>query len=262
MALCKNPVRAFNGPLIRGLTPKPLFAQGEQGVWYDPSDLSTLFQDSAGTTPVTDVDQPVGRMLDKSGNGNHAVQATSASRPLLKREGSGRYYLLFDGTDDSLATSTMNMTATDEVTAAVALTKSSNAARGMLLEFTNASTGRFLIEAPPAGLTGYIGASGGSAVAFTSGSSEGAPDNAVLTLSGDISADTVSLRRNSTAVSSGSGNQGTGNFANSILYIGRRGGSSLPFNGKLYGLVVVGRTITQSELFNVEKWLNSKMDAF
>jgi hypothetical protein len=43
-----------------------LFANDEIGVWFDPSDMSTLFQDSAGTTPVTAVEQPVGRMLDKS----------------------------------------------------------------------------------------------------------------------------------------------------------------------------------------------------
>lgn len=49
-----------------GFDPASLFAQGEQGVWYDPSDFSTLFQDSAGTTPVTAVEQPVGLMLDKS----------------------------------------------------------------------------------------------------------------------------------------------------------------------------------------------------
>ena len=36
------------------------------GAWYDPSDLTTLFQDSAGTTPVTAVEQPVGLVLDKS----------------------------------------------------------------------------------------------------------------------------------------------------------------------------------------------------
>ena len=35
-------------------------------VWYDPSDLTTLYQDSAGTTPVTAIEQPVGLMLDKS----------------------------------------------------------------------------------------------------------------------------------------------------------------------------------------------------
>jgi hypothetical protein len=58
-----------------------LFSNGKQGVWYDPSDLSTLFQDSAGTTPVTTAGQPVGKMLDKSGRGNHATQATSAKRP-------------------------------------------------------------------------------------------------------------------------------------------------------------------------------------
>lgn len=64
-------------------TPAQLFTAGEQGVWYDPSDFSTLFQDSSGTTPVTAVEQPVGKMLDKSGRGNHATQATAASRPVV-----------------------------------------------------------------------------------------------------------------------------------------------------------------------------------
>ena len=49
-----------------GFNPKALFSANEQGVWYDPSDFSTLFQDAAGTTPVTAVEQPVGLMLDKS----------------------------------------------------------------------------------------------------------------------------------------------------------------------------------------------------
>jgi hypothetical protein len=42
-----------------------LFQNGEQGWWYDPSDFSTLFQDAAGTTPVTAVEQPCSLMLDK-----------------------------------------------------------------------------------------------------------------------------------------------------------------------------------------------------
>ena len=44
---------------------KSLFANGEQGFFYDPNDLSTMFQDAAGTVPVTS-GQPVGLMLDKS----------------------------------------------------------------------------------------------------------------------------------------------------------------------------------------------------
>jgi hypothetical protein len=46
-------------------SPASLFAAGEQGAWYDPSDFSSMFQDSAGTTPVTAVEQPVGLILDK-----------------------------------------------------------------------------------------------------------------------------------------------------------------------------------------------------
>lgn len=73
-------------------SPASLFAAGEPGVWYDPSDMSTLFQDAAGTTPVTAVEQPVGLMLDKSGRGNNASQATTTARPLL----SARYNILTD----------------------------------------------------------------------------------------------------------------------------------------------------------------------
>lgn len=62
-------------------SPAQLFATSEPGVWYDPSDLTTMFQDSAGITPVTAPAQPVGRILDKSGRGTHATQSTSASRP-------------------------------------------------------------------------------------------------------------------------------------------------------------------------------------
>jgi hypothetical protein len=46
-------------------SPASFFANGEQGWWYDPSNFSTLFQDS-GATPVTAVEQPVGLQLDLS----------------------------------------------------------------------------------------------------------------------------------------------------------------------------------------------------
>lgn len=64
--------------------------QAAAGCWLDPSDMTTLYQDAAGTTPVTAVEQPVGKILDKSGKGNHATQSVTASRPVL----SARYNLL------------------------------------------------------------------------------------------------------------------------------------------------------------------------
>jgi hypothetical protein len=58
--------RSLRSTLYTSSSILALFAQGEQGVWYDPSDLTTLFQDTAGTTPVTTTGQSVGLMLDKS----------------------------------------------------------------------------------------------------------------------------------------------------------------------------------------------------
>lgn len=91
MLLGTTPVRKiYQGQNLLGARIAELFANGERGVWYDPSDISTLFQDVAGTIPVTGVEQPVGLMLDKSGRGNHASQPTTTARPILR----ARYNLL------------------------------------------------------------------------------------------------------------------------------------------------------------------------
>ena len=82
--------------------PQSLFAAGGAGALYDASDLSSLFQDAAGTVAVTAPGQPVGRMLDRSGNGCHLVQATPANCPEYRRDAAGRGYLFSDGAGDIL----------------------------------------------------------------------------------------------------------------------------------------------------------------
>lgn len=69
-------------------------------VWYDPSDIDTLYQDAAGTTPVTASGQPVGRIEDKSGNGHHAT-ASGSARPTYTESG-GLKYLAANGTAHNL----------------------------------------------------------------------------------------------------------------------------------------------------------------
>jgi hypothetical protein len=81
--------------------PVDLFANSEKGAWYDPSDISTLFQDDAGTTPVTVDGDPVGLMIDQSPNSNNAAQSVSASRPVYTLA-NGLAFLLFDEVDDLL----------------------------------------------------------------------------------------------------------------------------------------------------------------
>jgi hypothetical protein len=81
-----------------------LFKNGEQGIWLDPSDLKTMFQDVNGATPVTKDGDPVALIRDKSGNGNHATQTTAAARPIYRTDGN-LHWLEFDGADDWLITS-------------------------------------------------------------------------------------------------------------------------------------------------------------
>lgn len=58
-----------------------LFAAGEPGWVYDPSQLDTMFQDSAGTTPVTGPGDPVGLNLDKRLWGGKTLAQVIAGQP-------------------------------------------------------------------------------------------------------------------------------------------------------------------------------------
>jgi len=59
---------SLRGQLLSGsrFSPLSLFAASEPGAWYDPSDLTTMFTDAAGSTPVTTPGQTVALLLDKS----------------------------------------------------------------------------------------------------------------------------------------------------------------------------------------------------
>jgi hypothetical protein len=72
-------------------------------LWLDASAPETLFDATSGGSLVA-ADGAVARWEDKSGNGRHATQATSGSRPLRKAAVQGGMDVLrFDGSDDSLS---------------------------------------------------------------------------------------------------------------------------------------------------------------
>lgn len=77
--------------------PATLFAGGAEGAWHDASDLSSLWQDAAGTVPVAADGDPVALWQDRSGNGHHLVQTETAKRATWRTDGT-LSWVAFDGT--------------------------------------------------------------------------------------------------------------------------------------------------------------------
>lgn len=223
-------------------SPLLLFQAGEQGAWYDPYDMTTLFQDSAGTIPVTASGQVVGRILDKSGRGNHATQPLAASKPIFRDVG-GLRYLEFDGADDFISVAGIDFTATDAITIWCGARKQSDAAIGTIFELSadiNLNNGVFALLAPRNVAADIAFRTKGTLIQDATGTPFASPISFVAAGEGDISSDRCILRINGAQVASSVGDQGAGNYGNYPLYIGRRGGVSLPFNGNVHGMVLRG----------------------
>jgi hypothetical protein len=262
----------INGAIVATVSwsPLSLFESGEQGVWYDPSDFTTMFQDSAGTTPVTAVGQPVGKILDKSGRGNHATQATATARPVLQQDGNGKYYLAFDGVDDSMATAAVNFTSTDKISVFAGVRKLVDIT-GILLELSansNATNpGSIGVFAPGGNTPTFDFRTTGTTELNGGKSTEAAPVTRVLTslhdIGGTTSATELAARVNGVEASlSYINGAGSGNFGNYPLYIGSRGGSSFHFNGRIYSLIVRGALSDAAQIAAAEAYVNSKTGAY
>ena len=442
-------------------TPGWLFTTGVNGAWYDPSDFSTMFQDAAGTVPVTAVGQPVGLILDKSGRGNHAYNPSgnSANFPVLSASynlltktedfsdavwvtnavsvspntaadpfgmvtadkliessanaahylstqaqsvtvgvtytisiyakaaersviqivpsgttfgtsfanfdlsngtlgssngvttkkivsvGNGWYfcsisvtatatvstgpanfalqnspsaarvaayqgdgtsgvyiwgadlrvandalnqpayqrvntatdydtvgfkpYLAFNGVNQSLRSiNSIDFTYGDKMFVSAGVRKLSDVATGMLAELSadlGNNTGAFGVVAPSAaGANSYRFSSKGSSGSGDAGTGvfAAAPTTNIISGIGNISAPSAILRVNGSQNAQSTATQGAGNYGNYPIYIGARAGSSLWFNGRLYGLIVAGKAASASEIVSTEAWLNQKTGAY
>lgn len=260
-----NALRAQRRRRKGGFSPSALFAAGEAGFWADVR-AENVWQDTARTSPVSAVGQAVASWGLRTATGIvYAEQATAGNRPLFQIDADGRGYLEFDGATNNrwLQTAAVDFSGTDKVTVIAGVLKGSDAARATLVELTAAGVGRFTIEAPSAAYPVYAFSSIGTTLAqATSGASFAAPNTAVLTGLGDISGDSALLRRNGTQIAKSAGDQGTGNYSNAAVYIGRRSGTTLPFSGRIYGLIARGALTTGTQLSAAESWMNAKTGAY
>jgi len=104
--------RAAGGPAFDPATTNPY-------VWFEASDLSTQFQDTAAATPVTTHADPVGRINNK-GSFSFNVQQATSTRRVAYQTGSGLHWWLADGVDDRIR-GTANLAVSDDVEVIVAL---------------------------------------------------------------------------------------------------------------------------------------------
>lgn len=122
-----------------GFDPKSFFASGELGAIYDPSYFASMWQDSAGTTPVTAVEQIDGKILDLSGNNATGSQATSGFRPNVtarknriapSEDFSSVNWILVGATMANVGATSVGTFTTDTSTGAHRVTNNANAGDG------------------------------------------------------------------------------------------------------------------------------------
>jgi hypothetical protein len=170
-------------------------------------------------------------------------------------------YLKFDGTDDSLVTGAIDLTATNSVSVFSGVRKLSDAQQAVIAMFgPSGSTANFLLFSSNGSLANYFYQSKGSITptGAISPSSYVAPITNVVSGLSTISSDSAILRVNGVVVATDSGDQGTGNYTNTQLYIGIRSDALLPFNGRIYSLIVRGAQSTESTIDQTEVWVGNK----
>ena len=229
-----------------------LFASSEQGAWYGPSDLSTLFQDSAGTTPVTTAGQPVGLMLDKSGRANHAAQAIAAARPIYT-EGSGLAWLAFDGVDDAMEIQNAAFSFTGDQSVWVAAKHDTGDGRYIYLMGGNDDKGYLFVTSSSTGRMRFIPVTNSTTAISTS-----AIGTSPIVFGGawDRSSGDMSLRENGVEYTASKTPADVTVPVVTLLGGGNPNGAS--WDGNIYGAVIVNNLTTASETGEVEAYLAAK----
>lgn len=176
-----------------------------------------------------------------------------------------RNYIETDGIDDFLQTNSIDFTATDKVSVLTGVRKLSDASVQMIAELSsgNQNTNMFSLLRG-AGSTEYVQsflrASASGAYCTVNNAAYAAPTSLVVAAKYDISGSSKQVMQiNSKVAATSLINVGVGNFGNYPLYIGRRGGTSLPFSGHIYGLIVLGRLATDTETAAIEKEFAKRM---
>lgn len=228
----------------------------------NPAFINITVGANGGGTGIFAVDNVSVRELP----GNHATQPTAGSRPLYQVV-SSYGCAQFDGTDDLLQVSGINLSATNKVLIGLAF-KPNTTALSVAMEYSTtavSNVGAFYVSLNESGtgkhnMLANNGGGGGLDVVTLSSAVALAPT--VLIDYIDL-AQLASIAKHSVRVNGASagitsiidGPDVAGNFGNYNLFLGARSGSSLPSNMNLYRAFVLAGSSTAGEQLILENWL-------
>lgn len=217
--------------------PATLFGGGEDGGWYDPSDLTTLFQDTAGTVPVTTDGQPVGYMMDKSGNGHHLIAPANVNR-LIYHESSGLRWVEGTGVGLHMRTAGNVVGLKQCVTACRYNAATFPNYDGLIGMFTGGTDGLFF--------TGDFG--GSQTTWFQDTDLTNFRRDGVASIAAPMNVNGVcSVEKAGASVAA---------TAQIILMSDRNTGRY--WNGRCYGIIIIDRILTSGELADSEQYMADK----
>jgi hypothetical protein len=287
--------RFSTGGAAAPFTPADLFSAGQKGVWYDFTDPAYVFQNTAGTIPVTDSTIAL-RVNDRSGNGNNwistaggqsAYYLTAAStnlKPSTLFQGGGNpsYGVTSAVVDYGGATAVTILCAYEYINTGVAGTLISSS------QAVTSTNGAFCIRSPigtsnnieaavrqnlgtaTAGYTMNLSAS--ETLVFCSVINNGGANKAAKLTT--VTGQSPSFIKNNTTVpaasltSSGAATTtGTGSpITNQVLIVGAENTTTNPgFNActvYMYGIIIRAGILTPTEITNASAWLNAKCNAY
>jgi hypothetical protein len=230
--------------------------------WWEPADISTLFQDTAAATPISADLQTLGRINDKSGNGLNLTQATAANRPTYRTGTNPK--LTFDGVNDILQ-SAVGQTFCDANGQWAMIMAIKLAALTDQIQFVadnvggSALTETFLTTTVTTGVPRSQLRLANTSNQFDSAAAlDTAQPYVLFAQAVNGSPSTVELFKD--GVSDGSSNNGgtTIQSGTAQLYIGDYPGNGTPFSGDLFFAAIVAGTLTAGERANLITYAGSK----
>lgn len=242
--------------MAKGFDPRSI---GGLSAWYDASDATTITLNGSA----------VSQWNDKSGNGLHASQSTANNQPsYLTNDRNGLAVVSFDGTNDSLVTSSFSngyaafttfcvLSVTGIGSGGIGLcvlwTRSTDRQRSVVIITSNAT--------PPMSIRGHLLSSGVSDYNCAAFGSYGSYFYTTSRWDGTTSSRGTAFtgRVNGTAMANTeTGGISSSNVANTVLRIGNRSDGTRGLQGKIGEMILYSSPLSSADVSSVESYLSRK----